>query len=313
MPADLPDWFLEKYSKKSPAAIEQPVEERPASREDFLRKQSMSLDIADTQQEREQLEGNALSSTRRKIDPATLERLSNRFPANNEPFSQAPVRKAPTLPEGKRVFTDQAQVDQIVAEAPAEGRPVSFKGAFKNARSKGLKEFRYRGDLFNTQDDGETDSGWLDTLKTNKDLEGVDERAKAMIKHHESLRLNRYSDSSGRSTIGYGHLLEKGEGLQTVTAQDADRIFEKDYADHKKAAEQIPGYEIANGTRRAALIDLTFNMGPRWHKKFPTFTKAFAAGDYEKAANGLVNSKWRRQVGDRADRIIEMIREGSSE
>ena len=37
-----------------------------------------------------------------------------------------------------------------------------------------------------------------------------DSFAKEMIKVHEGLRLDKYLDSRGFPTIGYGHLIEKG-------------------------------------------------------------------------------------------------------
>ena len=60
-------------------------------------------------------------------------------------------------------------------------------------------------------------------------------------------------------------------------------------------------------------------MGASWHKKFPGFVKAFAAGDYETAANeirykdasspNLQDSQYYKDVGPRrGDPIISLIR-----
>jgi lysozyme len=71
------------------------------------------------------------------------------------------------------------------------------------------------------------------------------------------------------------------------------------------------------------MIDLAFNMGA-WHEKekevdgkvvdgeleWKNTVAALERGDFEAAAEGLSNSRWYKQVGDRAPKIVEMIRSG---
>tara|TARA_B100001094_G_scaffold73267_1_gene69549 strand:+ start:5034 stop:7193 length:2160 start_codon:yes stop_codon:yes gene_type:complete len=143
----------------------------------------------------------------------------------------------------------------------------------------------------------------------------VDDTAIPMIKQHEGLRLNKYNDSRGFPTIGYGHLVERNENISdTITESQADSLFEKDYQDHKKAAMKIPGYTNASVQQKAALIDLTFNMGPEWVDGFPKFKEAFASGNYDVAANELIDSNWYSQVNTRGPVIVDLIRDtGGSE
>jgi len=123
------------------------------------------------------------------------------------------------------------------------------------------------------------------------------------------LRLKKYTDTTGNPTIGYGHLIDKGENLPTrISREQANTLFEQDYIEHKEAAESITGYSNANVKQKAALIDLTFNMGPGWVDGFPKFKKEFAAGNYDEAANELVNSDWYGQVESRGPTIVDMIR-----
>ena len=136
-----------------------------------------------------------------------------------------------------------------------------------------------------------------------------DEFAKSMIKVHEGLRLDKYLDSRGFPTIGYGHLIEKGETMpDRISQQKADELFDKDYEHHKAAAMRIPGYDKANAMQKAALIDLTFNMGPAWADDFPKFKQAFAAGNYEQAGNELIDSAYYGQVGRRGPTIVNLIK-----
>ena len=59
-----------------------------------------------------------------------------------------------------------------------------------------------------------------------------------MIKVHEGLRLDKYMDSRGFPTIGYGHLIEPGESMpDRISKQKADELFDEDYTHHKAAYE----------------------------------------------------------------------------
>ena len=140
--------------------------------------------------------------------------------------------------------------------------------------------------------------------------------AKDMVKEHEGLRLDAYKDSKGFLTVGYGHLIDKGspkdiqklqEG-QSISAERAEKLFEQDFNEHADAAKKIPGFGKADEKQQAALIDLTFNMGPSWHEEFPKFTAAFKAGNYELAGAELENSKWYGDVARRAPTIVSLIK-----
>jgi lysozyme len=141
------------------------------------------------------------------------------------------------------------------------------------------------------------------------------EFAKAMIKRHEGVRNKPYKDSLGLWTVGVGHLIGDGKSLppewnRELSDKEVNDLFDKDFESHKDAATKIPGYEKLNDKGKSALIDLTFNMGPVWYKKWPNFTKNLAAGNVEGAANSLQDSKWYTQVGKRAAEIVALIREG---
>jgi GH24 family phage-related lysozyme (muramidase) len=119
-------------------------------------------------------------------------------------------------------------------------------------------------------------------------------------------RHTRYKDSNGFWTIGFGHLWKEGDPM-TMSQEEAEKLFQKDYTSHRKAAESIPGFAKASAAQQAALIDLTFNMGPGWYKEWPSFTKAMKEGKYEKAQAELKDSAWFKQVGVRAPKVIDLI------
>ena len=187
-------------------------------------------------------------------------------------------------------------------EAAQGEKPSGGIGAFFSGVGKGISDF-----FSGTQQGMESAAGG--GKKGGGGGSADDKFAKDMIKVHEGLRLDKYMDSRGFPTIGYGHLIEEGETMpDRISQQKADELFDKDYDHHKAAAMKIPGYDKASGMQKAALIDLTFNMGPAWASGFPAFKKAFAAGNYEQAGNELVDSAWYGQVGRRAPTIVNLIK-----
>ena len=164
------------------------------------------------------------------------------------------------------------------------------------------REFTVAGVLATTQiaeaqDNPYSDVGDVDALKT-------------MIKQHEGNRLEVYKDTLGLDTVGYGHLVKPGEDYSAgITQQQADELFDKDFDHHYQAATKTPGWDLASPKQRRAMVDLTYNMGGNWHKKFPKFSAAAAAGDWRTAANELRNSKWYKQVKSRGQTVTRMIGE----
>lgn len=136
------------------------------------------------------------------------------------------------------------------------------------------------------------------------------------IAGHEGVRTRPYKDSLGLWTVGVGHLIGDGRSLppqynREFTKDEVKAMFQQDYAKHAQAASGIPGFNRLNDKGKGALIDMTFNMGPAWYRKWPNFTRALEAGDNESAANQLQGSKWAQQVGKRAQEDIAMIRAGA--
>lgn len=142
-----------------------------------------------------------------------------------------------------------------------------------------------------------------------------EEDTKAMIIEHEGIRYEPYKDSLGLWTVGVGHLIGDGKTLppeynRKFSHDEVMAMFEKDYDKHKKQAQSnVPGFGKFDSLGQAALVDLTFNMGPGWPRKFKNTSAKLAAGDTAGAADGLTNSKWYTQVGRRAPIITGMIRE----
>ena len=93
----------------------------------------------------------------------------------------------------------------------------------------------------------------------------------------------------------------------TISKAYANQLFEKDYRHHKRAAQSIPGYDKMSLQQKAAMIDLTFNMGPQWYQEFPLMMAAIQKGDYKTAGAELKNSLYYNQVGRRGPVTVALI------
>lgn len=113
----------------------------------------------------------------------------------------------------------------------------------------------------------------------------ISDKALKQIAEWEGFRAKPYDDGKGFMTIGYGHLIKKGEAFTSLTKTQALELFRKDVA-------EFVGYcnyyikTRAKPTSQAAfdsLCSFCFNAGPGKLKKSDWY-KAFIAGDDEKAA-----------------------------
>lgn len=144
-----------------------------------------------------------------------------------------------------------------------------------------------------------------------------DKNIMAMIQRHEGMKQRPYKDSLGLWTIGVGHLIGDGKSLppewnREFSLSEIQSLFATDYKKHKDAAQKIPGFEKLSISAQAALIDITYNMGPTWWHKWPTFTKYMQALDLPDAAKSLQDSKWYTQVGKRAVEDVALLSVGLS-
>jgi lysozyme len=129
-----------------------------------------------------------------------------------------------------------------------------------------------------------------------------------LIKNHEGFKDRVYKDSLGYLTGGYGHAFLEGSPLSKgvcdlLFIEDLDRSI-RDYDQLGLALDDV---------RRAACLDLLFNLGLTKLLKFKTFLKHMKAGDFDLAAAALENSLWYQQVARRGPRICALIRTGTWE
>ena len=131
------------------------------------------------------------------------------------------------------------------------------------------------------------------------------ERLRETIIRHEGIRLDMYQDTLGIWTVGVGHnIQEKGisqavmelmleEGLAEAVSE-----LKRSVSFFSKMPEQV----------QEALVNLAFNMGIPRLMQFKKTLAYLRDGNFEAAADELLDSRYAEQVGRRADEVADMIR-----
>ena len=138
--------------------------------------------------------------------------------------------------------------------------------------------------------------------------EALTNRIKAQLVRHEGLRLRPYRCTAGKLTIGIGRNLDDCG----ISQKEAYILLENDIQDcDQSLIDEIPEiYNALDEVRKSVLLNMCFNLGISGLLEFNNTLTFIAAGDWERAANGMLASKWAKQVGKRAIELSEMMRKG---
>ncbi len=134
-------------------------------------------------------------------------------------------------------------------------------------------------------------------------------RLSDMITRHESSETYAYKCTSGKLSIGVGRNIDAAGGIG-LSQDEIAYLLANDIRRCKKELEEFPWFPSLDDVRQDALIDMCFNMGIT---RLRTFKKAMGAmenQDYQQAADHFFDSRWARQVPNRAIEICDMIRTG---
>lgn len=130
---------------------------------------------------------------------------------------------------------------------------------------------------------------------------------RAQLRIDEGERDKPYRDSEGVLTIGIGRNLDD-VGLRK---DEIALMLENDIVEAERDARVLfPSFDTLSANRRAVLVNMAFNLGRDRLAGFNRFRLAVAAGEFYKAADEMLDSKWARQVGLRATRLSAQMREG---
>ena len=135
------------------------------------------------------------------------------------------------------------------------------------------------------------------------------------LKIDEGVKYEIYNDHLGYPTFGIGHLVvesdeEHGKPVGTPVTEDrVNSVFEKDVAIMIDEAKKIfPNLDELPEEAQQVIVNMTFNMGRPRLSQFKKFIAGVNAGDWNKAAVEMMDSRWAKQVGARAERLRDRIK-----
>jgi GH24 family phage-related lysozyme (muramidase) len=140
------------------------------------------------------------------------------------------------------------------------------------------------------------------------------ERVFEQLKIDEGVEYQIYLDHLGYPTFGVGHLVlesdeEHGQEVGTpVSEQRVKELFEKDLDTSISECKVLYGETTWTmdfpDEVQEILVNMMFNMGRPRLSQFKNFTKALEEEDWKKAAVEGRDSRWHKQVTNRAERLM---------
>ena len=124
-----------------------------------------------------------------------------------------------------------------------------------------------------------------------------------------------YLDHLGYETVGSGHLVKYSDeeyGWSVGTDVDDRRVrevFEEDVQTVLSDCEKL--YDDFNDLPEEVqliIANMMFNMGYTRLSKFKGMKRGVDSRNWEEAADEMVDSRWYRQVTNRADRLVVRMR-----
>ena len=147
---------------------------------------------------------------------------------------------------------------------------------------------------------------------TKLDREAVFEQ----LKIDEGVVYEIYHDHLGYPTFGVGHLVLESDaefGLPIGTLVDEDRVkdcFERDLdlaISECNALYEDGIFEDLPDEVQQILVNMMFNMGRTRLSKFKKMHAAILKGDWKEAAVEGRDSRWHKQVTNRAERLMSRL------
>lgn len=135
------------------------------------------------------------------------------------------------------------------------------------------------------------------------------------IEADEGCKYEIYKDHLGYLTFGIGHLIKESDpehGQEEGTAVSEERVakaFQEDidqvladcdklYSDYEELPEEV----------RLIIANMMFNLGYPRLSAFKGMKAGVDARDWNKAADEMVDSRWYKQVPNRAERLVQRMR-----
>ena len=124
---------------------------------------------------------------------------------------------------------------------------------------------------------------------------------------HEGLELKPYQCTADKLTIGVGRNIED----RGITEDEARYLLKNDIKIvEDELLSKKPMVAELDAVRQRVLVDMGFNLGIPTLLKFQNMWLAIEQEDFIQDSIEMMDSRWARQVGQRAHKLSEAMRIG---
>lgn len=127
------------------------------------------------------------------------------------------------------------------------------------------------------------------------------------LERNEGFKQFPYHDTVGKLTIGYGFNLES-DGL---TKEESECVLKIRLNRRlEELVKVLPWVGKLDPPRQGVLLDMAYNLGIAGLLAFKNTLALVKAGEFKQAAHEMLQSKWAKQVGERANRLSRQMELG---
>lgn len=152
--------------------------------------------------------------------------------------------------------------------------------------------------------------------------EGCQHLLREQLKRHEGFKLRVYKCTAGHSTIGCGYNLDANPAH--LKKSEIDDMMKNGISEAKAnylldlmiamtetdLVKKLDFFTELSEPLQALLVNMAYNMGVNGLLKFKNTLAHIRTGSYDEAADEMLNSKWAKQVGNRAFELSKQMRTG---
>jgi len=125
------------------------------------------------------------------------------------------------------------------------------------------------------------------------------------IKHHEGFVEHVYDDSLGIPTIGYGFAIKDLVLDEDIAEEILIRKLEKL---KRNANSRFQWLEDMPIEVQEVVLNMCYQLGVTGVSKFRKAISALQEGEWDEAANEMLDSLWARQTPNRAKELSDIVR-----
>ena len=136
------------------------------------------------------------------------------------------------------------------------------------------------------------------------------------LEQDEGIKYEIYLDHLGLKTCGIGHLCKSSDPEfemdvgEKISEERVAELFSRDIAWTLDDCQKlIPDFDMLPEEVQLIVANMCFNLGINRLGRFEKFLEAVEDRSWHRAADEMFDSRWKKQVPARSDRLIARMRE----